>query len=254
MEDLNRREMLRTGALAAAGLAIGSLTAKANAKEHGGASATAALLPGAFDADGRATLPALPYAADALEKAIDAQTMELHHGKHHKAYVDGFNGALDALAKAREANDFANVDVLSRRLAFHAGGHALHTLFWNSMSPNGGGQPEGALAEAITRDFGSFDAFSAHFQAASRTVEGSGWGLLVYHLGSGRLLVQQAMNQQQLSMWAAFPLLPLDVWEHAYYLRYQNRRADYVKAFLDVIDWKAVGQRFEQISHGGQKA
>jgi superoxide dismutase, Fe-Mn family len=189
------------------------------------------------------TLPPLPYATDALEPYIDKQTMELHHGKHHAAYVQGLNKAESELAKARAANDFALVQHWSRQAAFNGGGHFLHTLFWSIMAPNGrggGGEPAGGLAEKLKDDFGSVEAFKQHFSAAAGAVEGSGWAILHYRQQDKRFVVLQAENQQKLSQWGATPVLALDVWEHAYYLKYQNKRADYVKAWWNVVNWSAV--------------
>jgi len=195
------------------------------------------------------TLPPLPYDYNALEPYIDEQTMRIHHDKHHQAYVDGLNKALEGLAKARETGDFAAVQQLSRLVAFHGGGHYNHSVFWTIMAPpgrGGGGEPTGALREQIEKDFGSFDAFKKHFSAASVAVEGSGWGVLAWHHAAGALTIQTMMNQQNLTILGSYPILMLDVWEHAYYLKYQNRRADYVAAFWNVINWEAVAQRLEE--------
>jgi len=188
-------------------------------------------------------LPALPYAYDALAPHIDEETMRIHHDKHHAAYVTGLNGALDKLAAARESGDLAAVQQLSRLVAFHGGGHTNHTVFWGIMGPNGGGEPSGGLAGQIDKDFGGFDAFKAHFTAASVAVEGSGWGVLAWHPQLEALTVQTMMNQQNLTVLGSQPILMLDVWEHAYYLQYQNRRPDYVKAWWNVINWAAVAKR-----------
>lgn len=195
------------------------------------------------------TLPPLPYDYNALEPYIDEQTMRLHHDRHHQAYVDGLNRALEGLAKARETGDFAAVQQLSRLVAFHGGGHYNHTVFWNVMAPpgrGGGGEPSGPLREQIEKDFGSVEAFKKHFGAASVAVEGNGWGVLAWHPGLGALVVETMMNQQNLTIIGSYPLLMLDVWEHAYYLKYQNRRADYVAAWWNVVNWEAVAQRFEE--------
>jgi superoxide dismutase, Fe-Mn family len=189
------------------------------------------------------TLPALGYAYNALEPFIDAQTMELHHSKHHKAYVDGLNKAEAELAKARSANDFALVQHWSKQAAFHGGGHFLHTLFWSIMADpknGGGGEPSGMLADKIKEDFGGFDAFKKHFTAVSTAVEGSGWGLLHYRPHDKKLVILQAENQHKLSAWGVIPIMGIDVWEHAYYLKYQNKRADYVNAWWNVVNWKQV--------------
>lgn len=190
-------------------------------------------------------LPPLDYPYEALEPHIDAQTMKLHHDVHHAGYVKGLNTAEAKLAEAREANDFALVKHWSRELAFHGAGHFLHCIFWKNMSPNGGGKPEGALMKQIERDFQSFDGFAAQFKAAAGAVEGSGWAMLVKNHAVGKLEILTAEKHQNLTQWVVEPLLAIDVWEHAYYLKYQNRRPEYVEAFMKVINWKDVAARFE---------
>ena len=199
----------------------------------------------AIFADGKYVLPPLPYAYNALEPAIDEQTMHLHHDIHHKAYVDGLNKALDALAEARSKNDFALVKHWEREMAFHASGHFLHSIFWSNMASGGPREPSGALADALKSDFGGFDAFKAHFGAAAKAVEGAGWGILAYDPYSRRLLVSQAEKHQNQAEWGAIPLLVLDVWEHAYYLKYQNKRPAYVDAWWSVVNWPDVGRRYD---------
>ena len=192
-------------------------------------------------------LSPLPYAYDALEPHIDEQTMRLHHDLHHKGYVDGLNKAEAALAAAREAGDYGLTKHWERALAFHGSGHLLHEIFWTNMAPagdGGGGEPDGKLREAIEREFGGFDAFRKHFAAASAQVEGSGWGILAYRPADGRLVVLTAEKHQNLTQWGVVPLLVLDVWEHAYYLRYQNRRPEYVQNFFSVINWSDVASRY----------
>ena len=190
-------------------------------------------------------LPALDYAFNALEPHIDAQTMQLHHDIHHQAYVTGLNNAEAKLAEAREKNDFSLVKHWSRELAFHGAGHFLHCVFWKNMGPNGGGKPEGALLKQIEKDFGSYEKFVAQFKAASTAVEGSGWGLLVKNHAVGKLEVLTAEKHGNLTQWVVEPILALDVWEHAYYLKYQNKRAAYVEAFFNVINWRDVEARFK---------
>ncbi|MDY7107537.1 MAG: superoxide dismutase [Planctomycetota bacterium] len=188
---------------------------------------------------GRYVLPPLPYAYGALEPHIDETTMRLHHDKHHAGYVRGMNAALDAMKEIRGGSrDAGEVKRWSRQLAFNGSGHFLHTVFWYCMSPEGGGRPGGAIGRQIARDFGSFEQFSTHFQAAAGSVEGSGWGLLVYEPLANKLLVMQAEKHQNLTAWGVIPLVAIDVWEHAYYLKYQNRRKDYVRAFMNVINWE----------------
>ncbi|MDI6400591.1 superoxide dismutase [Balneolaceae bacterium ANBcel3] len=191
------------------------------------------------------SLPRLAYSYDDLEPHIDAQTMELHHSIHHQAYVNGLNTALDKLAEARASNDFSLVKHWSREVGFHGAGHFLHNLFWETMSPDGGGEPGDAdLKTAINKSFGSFRGFTRHFEAASGAVEASGWGVLAWEPDSDQLMILQAEKHQNLSPMVTVPLLAVDVWEHAYYLRYQNRRTDYVKAFLKVVDWDVVARNY----------
>ena len=194
-------------------------------------------------APGKHERPALPYSFDALEPHIDAQTMQIHHGKHHMAYVNGLNKAEEELAKARAADDYALIQHWSKQAAFHGGGHWLHSMFWKIMGAPGtlgGGEPTGELLAAINDGFGSVGAFKKQFTAAAIAVEGSGWALLHYRRDDGRLIVMQAENQHKLSSWGTTPILGVDVWEHAYYLRYQNKRADYVAAWWNVVNWNAV--------------
>lgn len=207
---------------------------------------SAAEMSGAFqNENGEYELPRLAYSYDAFEPHIDAQTMELHHSIHHQGYVNGLNSALSKLAEAREQGDYSLVKHLSREVGFHGAGHFLHTIFWSVMSPDGGGEPSDSdLSNAINDSFGSFGNFSEHFIAASSAVEGSGWGMLAWEPVADQLMVLQAEKHQNLSPMVTVPLLNIDVWEHAYYLRYQNRRGDYVKAFMNVIDWDAVAERY----------
>ena len=196
------------------------------------------------------TLTDLPYAYDAFEPYIDAATMELHHSKHHAGYVKGLNAAEAALAKARETGDFALTQYWTKRAAFNGGGHFLHSMFWKVMaSPGkgGGGAPSGDLGKMIERDFGSFEAFKKEFSAAATKVEGSGWGLLHYRPQDDRLIVLQAENQHKLTAWGAWPVLGIDVWEHAYYLKYQNRRSDYVDAWWNVVNWEQVAANIDSL-------
>ncbi|MBW4041630.1 MAG: superoxide dismutase [Acidobacteria bacterium] len=189
------------------------------------------------------TLPELPYDYSALQPSISARIMELHHGKHHQAYVTGANTALDQLAEARDSGNLANVNKLTKDLAFNLGGHVNHSIFWTNMSPDGGDKPTGAIASALDEFFGGFDKFAAHFTAAAMGVQGSGWAALVYDSIGRRPIVLQFHDQQQDFPAGTVPLLLLDVWEHAYYLDYANVRADYVKAFWNVVNWANVDQR-----------
>ncbi|KQM83376.1 superoxide dismutase [Agromyces sp. Leaf222] len=190
------------------------------------------------------TLPDLAYDYSALEPAISGTIMELHHSKHHQAYVTGANTALAQLAEARETGNLANVNKLEKDLSFNLGGHINHSIFWTNLSPNGGDKPTGELAAAIDDQFGSFDAFQAHFTATALGVQGSGWAVLAWDSLGQRLIIVQFFDQQGNLPAGIVPLLMLDVWEHAYYLDYRNVRADYVKAFWTIADWDNVQKRF----------
>lgn len=190
-------------------------------------------------------LPELPYDYDALEPFCDEATVRIHHDIHHKAYVDGLNKTETKLAEARVEGDFDLIKHWERELAFHVSGHLLHTLFWQNMRPGGGGSPQGKLAERINKDFGSFEDFQQHFTAAAAAVAGSGWTILVWSPFFEELEILQAENHQNLTQWGVIPLLTLDVWEHAYYLKYQNRREDWVEAWWNLVNWNDVLTRFE---------
>ena len=190
-------------------------------------------------------LPALQYDYNALEPFMDEQTLRLHHGKHHAAYVNGSNAALKKLEEARVKADFSPIRALETALAFHGSGHLLHSLFWKSMCPQKqSAEPKsGALFEAIAHDFGSLESFKKQFSEAAKAVEGSGWALLVFEPEGKRLLILQVENHQKLALQGSVPLLALDVWEHSYYLKFQNRRADYVDAWWNICDWSALEKR-----------
>ena len=190
-------------------------------------------------------LPDLPYDYDALEPHISGEIMQLHHDKHHATYVAGANTALEKLEKAREEGADANeIRALSKNPAFNLGGHTNHSIFWKNLSPNGGGEPTGELAEAINRDFGSFEKFKDHFSAAATGLQGSGWAVLGYDHIAGRLIIEQLTDQQGNVSVDFTPLLMLDMWEHAFYLQYKNVKADYVKAVWNVFNWEDVAERY----------
>ena len=190
------------------------------------------------------TLPELTYDYSALAPSISAAIMELHHSKHHQAYVTGANTALAQLADARDKGDFAWVNKLEKDLAFNLGGHINHSIFWTNLSPDGGDKPTGDLAAAIDDQFGSFDKFTAHFTAVALGVQGSGWAVLAYDSIGQKLIIVQFFDQQGNLPAGIVPILMLDVWEHAYYLDYKNVRADYVKAFWNIANWENAQQRF----------
>ncbi|MDA8353566.1 MAG: superoxide dismutase [Firmicutes bacterium] len=197
-------------------------------------------------------LPQLPYSADALEPHIDAQTMEIHHGRHHKTYVDKLNAALEGQTALQEKSIedlLKNIDQVpeSIRTAVrnNGGGHANHTLFWQIMSPNGGGRPEGELGKAIDETFGSFEKFQEEFTNTAVGRFGSGWAWLIVK-NDGSLAVINTLNQDSPYMEGHTPILGLDVWEHAYYLKYQNKRPDYIKAWWNVVNWEEVNKRYQE--------
>jgi Fe-Mn family superoxide dismutase len=198
------------------------------------------------------TLPDLPYDYAALEPHISAKIMELHHDKHHATYVAGANTALEKMAEARANGDGAAAAKLSKDLQFNLGGHVNHSVFWQNLSPEGGDKPTGELAAAIDDHFGSFDAFRDHFTAAATTIQGSGWAILAYEPVGGNLVIEQMYDQQNGVPVATIPLLQLDMWEHAFYLDYQNVKADYVKAFWNIVNWADVQERFEKARTGGR--
>lgn len=192
------------------------------------------------------TLPDLPYDFGALEPSYSGKILELHHDKHHKGYVDGLNATMDKLAEARSKEDFGSIVGLQKNLAFNLSGHVLHSLFWQNLSPDGSGKPEGDLAAAIDEYFGSFDAFKAQLTQATTTVQGSGWGSLAWEPLGQRLYVEQIYDHQGNVGQSGQNLLVFDAWEHAYYLQYLNVRADYVGALWDIVNWPDVAARFDK--------
>jgi len=195
---------------------------------------------------GKHKLPPLPYSYDALEPTIDEEIMRLHHDKHHQSYVDGLNKAETKMKEARQKSNFDLIRHWEREAAFNGAGHYLHTIFWNVMSPNGGGKPQGALLEQIKHDFGNYNAFKNHFTEAAKNVEGPGWAILVWSPRSHRLEILQAEKHQLLSQWDVVPLLVLDVWEHAYYLQYKTDKDKYVDNWWNVVNWDHVAKRFNE--------
>ncbi|GEL76226.1 superoxide dismutase [Tenuibacillus multivorans] len=195
---------------------------------------------------GQHKLPPLPYAYNALEPYIDERIMRLHHDKHHRSYVEGLNKAEKEMQKARQNNNFDLIKHWEREAAFNGAGHYLHTIFWNVMHPDGGGKPKGELSNAINQSFGSFDQFKNHFSEAAKKVEAVGWAILVYSPRSHRLEILQAEKHQNLSQWDVIPLLVLDVWEHAYYLQYENNRGKYVDNWWNVVNWNEVEKRYRE--------
>ena len=191
------------------------------------------------------TLPDLDYDFAALEPHISGRIMQLHHGKHHAAYVAGANATLDLMTEARDKNDLTWINKLQKDLAFNLGGHVNHSIFWKNLSAVGGDKPTGELAAAIDEFFGSYDGFRAHFTANAMGIQGSGWSILAWDVLGQRLIIEQLYDQQGNLVAASVPLLMLDMWEHAFYLDYQNVKADYVAAFWNIVSWQDVQARFE---------
>jgi Fe-Mn family superoxide dismutase len=241
MHAFTRRQFLRTAGVSAATLALAPL-ARAEEKKA--------------DKKEGFTLPKLPYAYDALEPSIDAETMKIHHDKHHAAYVNNLNAALKDHLKPLPSSinailrDIDSVpEAIRQAVINNGGGHANHSLFWVIMGPKGGGEPSGALAKAIDSAFGSFDKFQAKLSDLAAKRFGSGWAWLVVG-EKGKLDALSTANQDSPLMKGQTPILGLDVWEHAYYLKYQNRRPDYIKAWWKVVNWKHVGDLYGEASKG----
>ncbi|XP_014277434.1 superoxide dismutase [Mn], mitochondrial isoform X2 [Halyomorpha halys] len=194
------------------------------------------------------TLPELPYASNALEPVISQEIMELHHKKHHNAYVTNFNAAEEQLKEALQKNDISKAVSLQPALRFNGGGHINHSIFWKNLSPDGG-KPSSELCTALDRDFGGVDNFRTQLQALSNGIQGSGWGWLGYNKVTKRLQLAACANQDPLQPTTGLiPLFGIDVWEHAYYLQYRNVRADYTKKIFDIINWVDVSERFKKAS------
>ncbi len=194
------------------------------------------------------SLPDLRYDYGALEPHISGKIMELHHDKHHAGYVKGANQALDKLGEAREKEDFTRLGALEKALAFNLSGHVLHSLFWQNLTPKGGGEPEGPLGDAIKRDFGSFAKMKKQLTEAASTIMGSGWGALVWEPLAGKLLTTQIYDHQSNLAQGGVPILVLDAWEHAYYLQYQNKKTDFFEVIWKVWNWEDVAERFAAVS------
>jgi Fe-Mn family superoxide dismutase len=241
-ERMTRRNALKAAGVGAAALAVGMNTSCA-AEPHRNPLPAAMALPGAY-AKGSYTLPKLPYAYDALAPLHEERTLRIHHDKHHAGYVKGLNKTLDALNTARRKGNYGHIKALSRALAFHGSGHVLHTIYWNSMTPGGAEVPD-SLGSAMRRSFGSVDAGKKQFAAATKAVEGSGWGVLAYEPLGGQLMVLQAEKHQNLTVWGVVPLMVCDVWEHAYYLQFANNRGAWVDNFMKLANWPFAAKRLQ---------
>ncbi len=245
----SRRDVVKAGSLGLLGAgAVGSGILSA----AGGPSRSAAAVSGAYQ-NNAYTLPPLPYGYDALEPLYDERTVTIHHTKHHAGYVNGLNATLTKLEAARASGDYGAIKALSRDLAFNGSGHILHTLFWNSMSPEKPDMPEG-LSQALARSFGSVEAAQKQFAAATKAAEASGWGVLAYEPIADKLLILQAEKHQNLAFTDTVALLVCDVWEHAYYLKYANDRGAWVDNFMKMANWPFAAQRLEAARKAAAKA
>ena len=233
---MTRRDFVE-GSLIAGGLAVAAATgAHAQGKTR--------YVDQLTDSSGKYAAAPLPYGYDALEPAIDAKTVELHYNNHHKPAVGTTNRAEEELAKARESGQFALVKFYEKELAYQLSSHILHTIYWTNLGGKGG-EPKGDLATALVGEFGSYARFKAQLAAVSGAVEASGWGLLGYHPSTKKLMILQVENHQKQTAWGIVPLLLVDVFEHAYYLKYQNRRAEYVNNLFNVINWDNIAARYD---------
>ena len=244
---MDKRTFLKSGALAAGATVLGSAFAN-----NTYAAGLVPCIDKAYD-KGEFILPDLNYSYDALEEAIDPQTMELHHSIHHQGYVNGLNKATNKIKEMIVNDDYSLVKHWERELAFHGSGHFLHTIFWNNMSPEPGEMSK-TLLSYIKNSFGSDDNFMKYFISSASKVEGSGWGILAYQPVSDSLVILQAEKHQNLGQWVSIPILVCDVWEHAYYLRYQNDRTAYLGSWMkSVVDWGNVSARLDYLIEAHSK-
>lgn len=228
---LNRRELLALMGFGFAALTVPGLGTTAMLDAKGGRNMAH-------------ELPPLPYDYKALEPYYSEEILRLHHDKHHAAYVNGLNAAEEKVGKMIASGDFALANTIANDLAFHGSGHILHSIFWTNMKPAGGGEPTGELLDMIKKQFQSFDAFKNLFIATSNSIQGSGWGILAYNPMFDSLVVLGAEKHENRTQWGVQPLLVCDVWEHAYYLQYQNRRPEWTKAFIEhLVNWDDVARR-----------
>lgn len=242
--SFSRRSVLAATAATAVSSLTGSLLAQ-NANRQTPQS-DAALFDEAYK-NNEYVLPELPYAYDALEPFYNAGMLQIHHDKHHAGYVKGLNEAVANLKEARRTGDYSNIQALSEKLAFNGSGHVLHTLFWHSMKPGGNnGQMPEAMRSALEQSFGSAESAQKQFAEAAKAVEASGWGVLAYEPISQSLVILQAGKHQNLTIWGVRPILVCDVWEHAYYLQYQNNRGQWVDNFMKIADWEFAARLLEE--------
>ncbi len=250
-DALSRRTLLATTIPAAAigaGLLGGSTAFAQDAAAGGDPKSNVLSMLASLNQDGTYVLPKLPYAYDALEPHIDAQTMELHHSKHQAAYVSNLNKTIDALAKLREGDDIdaAKLSALSRDISFNAGGAILHTIFFGTMGAQAA-NAENQVTADLAKQYGSLDKFKAHFTKVAGGVKGSGWAIACYEPLGDKILITESGDQDLKLIPGSIPLLLIDVWEHAYYLKYQNKRADYIKAWWNVVNWTEVNALYTHV-------
>lgn len=246
LTPFSRRQFITSGSAALASLCLLGTASSANANDSKQlSSATQVLFDAPMDADGYYTLPKLPYAYNALEPIIDEETMKLHHDLHFAAYTKGLNDALKGLANARQKQDFSNVPSLENQLAFNGAGYTLHTVFFQNMGPANSTNASDWLLKELSAQFESLENMKAQFTQAALTVQGSGWGILGYQPLGNKLVVLQVEKHQNATQWNVIPILVLDVWEHAYYLKYQNKRLDYINNWWNVVNWKNVEERLK---------
>ena len=244
---MSRREATKALGLGALAVSLGSAaSARAGEKhEHRHDAGDKQKRPADAAAPGPYEMAPLPYDFGALAPVLNEQIVRLHYSKHTAGYFKGLNAALEQLEQARGQGDFSRIRALSRDLAFNGSGAVLHTIYWSSLTPGGPAEPEGRLRDGIDRDFGSFDACRNQLLEAAGSVQGSGWSVLAYEPFGGRLVILQAENHEDQTIWGVRPLLVIDAWEHAYYLQYENRRDEYLRRIATIIDWPAVAARYE---------
>ncbi len=245
LPHFNRRQFVGTGGALLAGLGLGAMPGHAKADKPEGKTSASDLFAVPLDGEGNYELPPLPYALNALEPHIDAETMRLHHNIHFNGYKNGLNAALNKLAECRQQGDFPQVAYWESSLAFNGAGYVLHVVFFQNMAPAGSTQRSAWLNRQIEASFGSFDGMKGQFSAAAASVQGSGWGILGYQSFGRKLVILQAEKHQNFTQWGIIPILALDVWEHAYYLKYQNRRGEYIDNWWKVVNWDNVAARLE---------
>lgn len=243
MEELTRRDLLKNAGMGVSMLGLMNLYTTAHAEEKPSEPKKTA-----DNEPIQCTQAPLPYAYDALEPHIDKETIEIHYTRHHAAYVKNFNSALQRLDFARTMQDMTFVKHWCKELSFNGSGHVLHTLYWGNMSPQES-EPKGELSEMLKKSFGKIDYFKDQFSAATKTVEGSGWGILAFEPFTKRLIVLQSEKHQDTALWGAYPILVCDVWEHAYYLKYRSARGTYVDNFMKIINWGEVERRYDLVKN-----